>query len=196
MTFAEAKKSPLLYLFLLAVFGMVFATSAALQIPAYLTDIGYGSAVAARVVAAYSAVAIAGKLILGSVIDKFGEKTGSAYICIVGILAFICFVLAKNRIFLYGIILFWGLGSGITSVLPTLLTSKIFGKPRLRPHLRHRFICKPFRRRDRNSPGIPSVRSYRRLYDHLACLCSQHGARSGSHYDLSEPLRQSIRVQR
>ena len=60
-------------------------------------------------------------------IDKFGEKTGSAYICIVGILAFICFVLAKNRIFLYGIILFWGLGSGITSVLPTLLTSKIFG---------------------------------------------------------------------
>ena len=127
MTFAEAKKSPLLYLFLLAVFGMVFATGAALQIPAYLTDIGYGSAVAARVVAAYSAVAIAGKLILGSVIDKFGEKTGSAYICIVGILAFICFVLAKNRIFLYGIILFWGLGSGITSVLPTLLTSKIFG---------------------------------------------------------------------
>ena len=99
MTFAEAKKSPLLYLFLLAVFGMVFATGAALQIPAYLTDIGYGSAVAARVVAAYSAVAIAGKLILGSVIDKFGEKTGSAYICIVGILA----------------------------VLPTLLTSKIFG---------------------------------------------------------------------
>ena len=190
MTFAEAKKSPLLYLFLLAVFGMVFATGAALQIPAYLTDIGYGSAVAARVVAAYSAVAIAGKLILGSVIDKFGEKTGSAYICIVGILAFICFVLAKNRIFLYGIILFWGLGSGIT------FNKQDLRKPRLRPHLRHRFICKPFRRRDRNSPGIPSVRSYRRLYDHLACLCSQHGARSGSHYDLSEPLRQSIRVQR
>lgn len=127
MTFSEAKKSPILYLFLLAIFGMVFATGAALQIPAYLTDIGYGSAVAAKVVSAYSAVAIFGKLLLGSVIDRYGEKIGSVYICTAGILAFICFVLAENKMFLYGMILFWGLGSGITSVLPALLTSKIFG---------------------------------------------------------------------
>lgn len=127
MTLAEARKSPILYIFLIAVFGMTFATGAALQIPAYLSDIGYESATAAKVVSAYSAVAIVGKLLLGSIIDKFGEKKGSIYICTAGILAFVCFIFAKQQLFLYGLILFWGLGSGITSVLPTLLTSKIFG---------------------------------------------------------------------
>lgn len=127
MTLAQARKSPLLYLFLIAVFCMTFATGAALQLPAYLTDIGYGTAAAAKVLSAYSAVAILGKLILGSVIDKFGERAGSIYICGAGALAFLCFIMAGNKMFLYALILFWGLGSGITSVLPTLLTSKIFG---------------------------------------------------------------------
>lgn len=127
MTFAQARKSPLLYLLLFAVFGMTFATGAALQLPAYLTDIGYAPAVAARVVSGYSAVAILGKLILGSVIDRFGEKAGSIYICSAGILAFVSFIMAGNQYFLYALILLWGLGSGITSVLPALLTSKIFG---------------------------------------------------------------------
>lgn len=127
MTVAEARRSPLLYIFLVAVFGMTFATGAALQLPAYLTDIGYDSAVAAGVVSAYSAVAILGKLALGFVNDKFGEKAGSVYICGAGILAFACFIFAQHKLFLLGLILFWGLGSGITSIMPTLLTSKIFG---------------------------------------------------------------------
>ena len=128
MTMAQARKSPKFYFFLCAIFCMTLATGAALQLAAYLTDIGYDSAVAARVVSAYSAVAIVGKLALGSITDHFGEKKGSIYICVVGVLAFACFMMAKNRIFLYGLILFWGLGSGITSVLPTLLTGKIFGR--------------------------------------------------------------------
>jgi len=128
MTMAEARKSPILYIFLIAVFGMTFATGAALQLPAYLADIGFDTAVAARVVSAYSAVAIFGKLFLGVVIDRFGEKKGTIYICVVNVLAFVCFIMASNRVFLYGLIVLWGLASGITSVLPTLLTSKIFGK--------------------------------------------------------------------
>ena len=128
MTIAQARKSPALYIFLIAIFGMTFATGAALQLVAYLTDIGYESAVTARVFSAFSAVAIVGKLALGAITDRFGEKIGSIYICGVGVLAFGCFTLARNQIFLYGLILLWGLGSGVTSVLPTLLTSKIFGR--------------------------------------------------------------------
>ena len=128
MTIAQARKTPAFYIFLAAIFCMTLATGAALQLAAYLTDIGYDPTVAARVFSAYSAVAIVGKLALGAITDKFGEKKGSIYICTVGILAFACFMMARNQIFLYGLILFWGLGSGITSVLPTLLTSKIFGR--------------------------------------------------------------------
>lgn len=127
MTVAEARRSPMLYLFLIAVFCMTFANGAALQMAAYLTDIGYESATAAKAVSAYSAVAIFGKLLLGAILDKFGDKKGSAYVCITGILTFTCFIFAKQQLFFYGMILFWGLTAGITNVLPTLLTSKIFG---------------------------------------------------------------------
>lgn len=127
MTLAEARKTPALYLFLISVFAMTFATGAALQLPAYLTDIGYESAVAAKVVSAYMAVAILGKILLGNIIDRFGEKNGSIYVCAVGVFAFLCFMMARNKVFIYMLIIAYGLASGITSVLPSLLTSKIFG---------------------------------------------------------------------
>ena len=127
MTAAEARRSPILYVFLLSIFCMTFATGAALQLPVYLTDIGYGSSVAAKVVSAYMAVGIFGKLILGHVADRFGEKAATVYVCGAGILAFIGFIFAKNQAAFYGMIVAYGLASGITSIMPTLLTSKIFG---------------------------------------------------------------------
>ena len=127
MTAAEARRSPILYVFLLAIFCMTFATGAALQLPVYLTDIGYGSAVAAKVVSGYMAVGIFGKLILGHVTDRFGEKAATVYVCGVGILAFVGFIFAKNQVAFYMMIVAYGLASGITSIMPTLLTSKIFG---------------------------------------------------------------------
>lgn len=127
MTAAEARRSPILYVFLLAIFCMTFATGAALQLPVYLTDIGYGSAVAAKVVSGYMAVGIFGKLILGHVTDRFGEKAATVYVCGVGILAFVGFIFAKNQVAFYMMIVAYGLASGITSIMSTLLTSKIFG---------------------------------------------------------------------
>ena len=127
MTAAQARRSPILYVFLLAIFCMTFATGAALQLPVYLTDIGYGSAVAAKVVSGYMAVGIFGKLILGHVTDRFGEKAATVYVCGVGILAFVGFIFAKNQVAFYMMIVAYGLASGITSIMPTLLTSKIFG---------------------------------------------------------------------
>lgn len=127
MTIKEARSTPALYLLLFAIFGMTFATGAALQIPAYLTDIGYSTAVAAKAASAYMAVGIAGKLLLGQIVDKMGEKKASIYICGVSILAFVCFIFAANKAALIVMIVTYGLSSGITSVMPALLTSKIFG---------------------------------------------------------------------
>lgn len=127
MSLAEARRSPILWVFLLGIFGMTVATGAALQIPVYLQDIGYSSTLAAGAVSAYSAVAIAGKLILGQVTDKKGAKFGTVYVCSICLAAFLCFILAKNPVALAGMVVFYGLGCGITAVMPTLLTSKIFG---------------------------------------------------------------------
>ena len=126
MTFKEARRSPILWAFLVAVFGMTFATGAALQIPTYLIDIGWEQ-YSALAVSAYSAIGIAGKLLLGMIVDKVGEKKGSMYICIMGIIAFAAFIFAANPVALVIMVVSYGLFSGITSVMPPLLTSKIFG---------------------------------------------------------------------
>ena len=44
-----------------------------------------------------------------------------------GNLAFVGFIFAKNQVAFYMMIVAYGLASGITSIMPTLLTSKIFG---------------------------------------------------------------------
>lgn len=126
MTFKEARRSPILWAFLVAVFGMTFATGAALQIPTYLTDIGWAK-YSSLAVSAYSAIGIAGKLLLGMVVDKFGEKKGSVYVCVMGIVAFAAFIFAVNPVALVIMVVSYGLFSGITSVMPPLLTSGIFG---------------------------------------------------------------------
>lgn len=127
VTMKQAMKTPILYVFLLSVFAMTFATGAALQLPAYLVDIGYSSATAAKAASAYMIVGILGKLLLGQVVDKFGEKIATVYICGVGVLSFVFFIFAKNPAALVIMVIAYGLGSGITSVMPALLTSKIFG---------------------------------------------------------------------
>lgn len=126
MTAKEARHSPVLYAFLVAVFGMTFATGAALQIPTYLTDIGWEQ-YSALAVSAYSAIGIAGKLLLGMIVDKVGNKKGSVYICVMGIIAFAAFIFAANPAALVIMVVSYGLFSGITSVMPPLLTSGIFG---------------------------------------------------------------------
>lgn len=127
MGISEALRYPVFYLLLLAVFGMTFANGAALQLPTYLMDIGYSPGFAARTVSCYMAVGIPGKLLLGYLVDRFGLKIASVYNCSLAILAFVCFILAESCAALPGIIIFFGLTSGISSMMPTLLTACFFG---------------------------------------------------------------------
>lgn len=127
MTVSEAKKSPQLYLMLASIFFMTIATGAALQMPTYLVDIGYSSAVAAKAVSGYMAIAILGKILIGTFCDKKGVKAGTIYSCGVAIIAFVCFIIAGSKVGFFGMIIFYGLACGITAVMPALLTSRIFG---------------------------------------------------------------------
>ena len=60
-------------------------------------------------------------------VDKVGNKKGSVYICVMGIIAFAAFIFAANPAALVIMVVSYGLFSGITSVMPPLLTSGIFG---------------------------------------------------------------------
>lgn len=127
MSFKEARRSPILWVFLFAVFGMTFSIGAALQISTYLQDVGYTLEIAARVGSAYMLVGIFGRLLLGRIIDKFGVKKASVYQCVMGMLAFTCVLFAANKGALIAMIFTYGLVSGFPTIMPTLLTSKIFG---------------------------------------------------------------------
>ena len=124
---SEAARCPIFYLLVLAVFFMTFANGAALQLPTYLMDIGYAPSFAARAVSAYMAIGIPGKLLLGQIVDRFGIKAAACYNCTIAALAFICFINAENDATLVGIVVFFGLASGISSMIPTLLTARFFG---------------------------------------------------------------------
>lgn len=126
-TMKEAASSPILYIFLLGIFCMTICTGASLQLAAYLTDIGYSGATAARVMSSYMAVGIVSKLILGQLIDKWGEKKAAVLVCTIGAASYICLLMAKNPVMLCLVVLFYGIATSITSVLPSLVTSRIFG---------------------------------------------------------------------
>ena len=68
-----------------------------------------------------------GKTVPWMVSDKKGVKNATIYICSAGVLAFLFFIFAKNPAMMAAMIVLYGLVSGITSVMPTLLTSTIFG---------------------------------------------------------------------
>mgnify|MGYP003374165644 CR=1 FL=1 len=122
----KQRKQSIYVLFLIGIFCMTFANGAALQLPTYLMDLHYSPSLAAGVVSAYMFVGVAGKLLLGWMVDYFGVKVAAVYNCVVGAIAFICFIFAGHEKMLLGIIIFFGLTSGITSMLPTLLTGTLF----------------------------------------------------------------------
>lgn len=128
MELKEVKKMPIFYVFL---FGIVCVTivgnGAMVQIPAYLCDIGYSSTFAASVASVYLAVGILGKFIFGQISDKKGEKFASIYGCSVFALSFACIIFAKSIPMLALMVIFYGLGNAINSMIAPLLTAKIFG---------------------------------------------------------------------
>lgn len=126
-TMKEASSSPILYVFLFGIFCLTICTGASLQLAAYLTDIGYSSSTAAKVMSSYMAVGIVSKLVLGQLIDKWGEKKAAVTVCTIGAASYLCLVGAKNPVMLGLVVLFYGVSTSITSVLPSLITSRIFG---------------------------------------------------------------------
>lgn len=126
-TMKEAAASPILYIFLIGIFCMTICTGASLQLAAYLTDIGYSGATAAKVMSSYMAVGIVSKLVLGQLIDKWGEKKAAMTVCSIGAASYLCLLGARNPVMLCLVILFYGVSTSITSVLPSLVTSRIFG---------------------------------------------------------------------
>jgi MFS family permease len=98
-----------------------------MHIPAFLTDKGYSSTFAANVVALFMGVLVIGKLVLGSIFDKFGSRIGMAYACTVFILAAFVLMGAKTATWVGLFAILFGLANAMATVAAPFITAEIFG---------------------------------------------------------------------
>lgn len=66
------------------------------HVPAFLTDVGHNPAFAANIVALFMGVLVLGKVVLGSIFDRFGSRIGVIFIFTVFALA--AFVLTGSQL--------------------------------------------------------------------------------------------------
>lgn len=95
------------------------------QFPPVLTRL-HGSAVAATIISIYSAVGIAGKLVLGNINDRFGIVVSVLYSTILLAATYFIMMFAGNLILAFIMAVLFGMGNAIGTVTPPLITSAIY----------------------------------------------------------------------
>ncbi|MGY3767125.1 MFS transporter [Vagococcus vulneris] len=128
LTMKEAIKKPF---FILLIVGMtlngVINSGALGQFPPALEGLQTPT-IAATIISLYSLIGIAGKLSLGWINDRFGIIASSIYGCVAFGLAFFFILSGDNYVSVYLVAITFGLGIGIGTVSPPLVTSSIFSK--------------------------------------------------------------------
>lgn len=125
-TFAEAKKSPILWALLAGYLCSGLMCSGALgQFPPALQDAA-GMTVAAAIVSTYSLIGIFSKFVYGWITDKFGLTVGIAYGCLFFMASFLILAFTSNVTMLYVMSVTFALGNPMGSMTSPLLTASIF----------------------------------------------------------------------
>lgn len=128
-TMGEAVKTSGFW-FLALVLLMIGVMNMGIQhhVPAFLTDVGHSPAFAANIVALFMGVLVLGKIVLGSIFDRFGPRVGVIFIFT--IFAVAAFILTGSTIAAIAIIfgLVFGFANAIMTIPPPLLTAEMFGQ--------------------------------------------------------------------
>ena len=84
----------------------------------------HGAALQATIISMYSLIGIGGKLLLGWLNDKFGILVSTGFGCAMFGLSFVFMLMGENVNMLYMMAIVFGLGNGIGTVMPQLITEK------------------------------------------------------------------------
>jgi len=95
------------------------------QFPPFMQEL-HGASKGALIISIYSAVGIIGKLLLGSISDKFGVVVSTIWTSVLLVLAY--FLVATTTSYGFAVLLaiLFGLGNSIGTVLPPLIVSAIY----------------------------------------------------------------------
>lgn len=126
--FYESFKKPSFILLMLGAVFVGISNNAGLgQFPPVLTNL-HGPAVAATVISVYSAVGIAGKLVLGQMNDSQGIVKSTLYSSTLLALSYVFMLFSNNAKIAFIMAIFFGMGNAIGTVMPPLVTSAIYSK--------------------------------------------------------------------
>lgn len=92
------------------------------QFPPFMTGL-HGAARSALIVSIYSGVGIVGKLILGTISDKYGVRIGTIFGATLSALTYVMALFTDNWSMAIIMAIFFGLGNGIGTVSAPLVTS-------------------------------------------------------------------------
>lgn len=128
MPINETLKKPFFFMLIAgAVLVGVISNGGYGQFPPYLQGL-HGVATAATLIGIYSAVGSVGKLLLGTINDKFGIIFSTVYATILITLAYVLMIWAGNHTIAILGASFFGLGNAIGTVSPPLITSVIYSE--------------------------------------------------------------------
>ncbi|HHV42188.1 MAG TPA: MFS transporter, partial [Clostridiaceae bacterium] len=97
------------------------------NVPIFLHDVGHLATFAASVMAAYMGLLVLGKLLLGSVLDKWGPKIGIFFGVTLLVIALFAFMGAGAMPMVILFVVAFAFASPMTTVLPSYMVGDIFG---------------------------------------------------------------------
>ena len=129
LTLKEALKTPAYWLIAVFAIGSTLAQlSVFVQTNAYIRTIGYTGAKYSMIILAFGLCSMAGKIFVGTFLDKLGLTKGGLIASVMGILAICGLIVVKNNpsaLYLY--IIFAGGGVMLSAIALPMLVSKSFG---------------------------------------------------------------------
>lgn len=127
LSVAESRSKSFFWILIVGMFLNGLINSGALgQFPPALEDL-HGPGVQAVIISLYSIIGIFSKLLLGWINDRWGVRASSIFGCVTFGLAFVFMLFGSNLVMVYVMGISFGLGIGIGSVSPPLITSSVFG---------------------------------------------------------------------
>ncbi|WP_075050802.1 MFS transporter [Bacillus testis] len=129
LTWNEAKRSGFFWLF---VFGVVcfslVSGGVQMHIPAYLEDIGHPALFAGTIFGLLSLTNTVGKLVLGSIFDRYRTMGGILFVAIAMSIAMLSLMMAGTAFFAFVFAVAYGFSIVIATIGPPFITDDLFGK--------------------------------------------------------------------
>lgn len=124
----EARRTPVLWMFAVGAFLILFTSCIMGHMSYYLQLSGFDAVSIAAYISIYSIVALVGKLVLGHIYDRFGAKAGILFGGGTFLLFLVSFILVEgSSLMLYAAAVLYGFGTCTATISVPIMTTSIFG---------------------------------------------------------------------